>query len=105
MEEVVFTGVYNELGYVIREDGRDIYAAGNYPFCSQEYVKAEDGMGVEIIAEFCATTIEEILSDPSLWKDVVKAQSIAMKNGGIKYSKSLKPEKIAGQASDFCDED
>ena len=105
MKEVVFTGVYNELGYVIREDGRDIYAAGNHPSESQGYVNAEDGMGVEKIADFCADTIEGILSDPSLWKDVVKAQSIAMKNGGIKYSKSLKPEKIAGQTGDFYSED
>jgi len=101
VKEAVITGLYNELGYVVRKNGRAIYAAGNNPYESQDYLNAEDGVGVEKIAEFCADTIEGILSDPSLWEDVVKAQSIAMKNGGTKYSKSLKPREVAVQTGDL----
>jgi len=44
VKEAVITGVYNELGYVVRKNGIAVYAAGNYPFCSHEYVEAKDGM-------------------------------------------------------------
>ena len=101
MKESVITGVYNELGYVVRKNGIAVYAAGNYPFCSQEYVETKDGMGVEMIAELCAGTIEEFVESPSLWKDTIKDQSTTLKNGGTKYSKSLKPRDVAAQTGDL----
>ena len=101
MKEAVITGVYNELGYVVRKNGRAIYAAGNNPYESQDYLSAEDGVGVEKMAHFCGSTVAEIVEAPWLWRDIIEDQSITLRNGGTKHSKSLKPKKVAAQTGDL----
>jgi len=105
VKEAVITGVYNELGYVVRKNGIAIHAVGNSPYESETYVKAEDGMGVDQMAEYCADTIKKMVENPSLWESLLEKskvdQSTTLKNGGTKYSKSLKPRDVAAQTGDL----
>ena len=105
MEEDVLTGIYNERGFVIRKDKIDVYAAGNHHWHSQEYVKVKDGMGIEEIAKCCTDKIAEMISDPVRWEGLRKDQTTILKDGGIKYVKSLKPKAVAGMTGDFWSDD
>ena len=97
MEERLITGVYNELGFCVKNNGKSVYAGGNYPFSSKEYVEAKHGMGIEMIKELCAGTVKEIMENPSQLEDVGEAQFAALRDGGIEYDKSLKPNEVALQ--------
>ena len=97
MEEKLITGVYNELGFCIKNNGEAVYSGGNYPFSSKEYVEAKHGMGIEMIKILCAGTIKEIMENPSQLEGVGEDQSATLRDGGIEYDKSLKPNEVALQ--------
>ena len=58
-----FTGGYNALYYVIYRDGIEFYRAGNSPYDSQDYLPAEEGVGIEEMERFCHLTLAEIASE------------------------------------------
>ena len=66
MTTAILTGVYNEYGYVIRKNGRVIYAAGNHWGDSQDYVGiyvgADDGLSIRmpLLEDADVYSVEEI---------------------------------------------
>lgn len=81
MRTITLTGKYNETCYVIVKGQREVlYQAGNQPGDSQGYVKAEDGVGLEIMKSYCRSTLLEMVKENK-----------PCHMGGVRYVKSLKP--------------
>jgi hypothetical protein len=69
MKKVI--GYYNEIEYkvfIIGESGliKHLYNAGNSPLDSQQYVNAEDGIGLEKMKEYCEQTSKELAKENNL---------------------------------------
>ena len=69
MKKVI--GYYNEIEYevfIIGESGliKLLYNAGNSKLDSQQYVSAEDGIGLEKIKEYCEQTSKELAKENNL---------------------------------------
>lgn len=58
MKQVV--GYYNERKYQIDVDGTEVYQAGNSPYESQDYLNADEGVGLEKMRTYCISTAKEI---------------------------------------------
>jgi hypothetical protein len=52
-------GFYNAKFYCLEVDGKEVYRAGNSPFCSQTYVSTKDGVGLATMERYCRTSAAE----------------------------------------------
>ena len=100
------TGVYSELGYVIKKNGKPVYASGNSLFDSQGYFEAkdEDAVDIETVMKYCTATLSQMVTAPELYPNILGKdvrQEPCLVDGGVKYSKSLNPRKIAATTGDL----
>ena len=55
------SGRYNAARYVIEdENGEEVYEAGNSPYESQGYIGSKDGVGLEVMKNYCTSTLVEM---------------------------------------------
>jgi hypothetical protein len=107
------TGSYNEYGYVVRKNGRTIYAAGNSPYGSQTYIgsklvcngslvsleaipEGSDVLDIKTISRYCENTITEMHDYPHLWGLKLKKGN-EYEIGSVEFAKDLNPLAAAYQ--------
>jgi hypothetical protein len=106
MKNATLTGAYNEYGYVIYQDGRAIYAAGNSPSDSQVYIGVEerepeffyhlpldedvDVLSLETIKLYCEGSLNEAYEFPDRYK--LRGDHIL---GAVRYAPRMIPIGMA----------
>ena len=64
MDKLNFFAEYNEFEYSIYNSKSElVYRAGNSPFDSQQFVSAEDGVGIEKMREYAIYTGNNFADD------------------------------------------
>lgn len=53
-------GYYNELEYRVEVDSKEVYTAGNSHFDSQGYVDTDEGVGLDVMKQYCEQTTRNI---------------------------------------------
>ncbi|QLE46486.1 hypothetical protein FD723_40455 (plasmid) [Nostoc sp. C052] len=58
-----FIGQYNEITYVVIKSNTVIYQAGNSPLESTTFVDKSEGVGKDMMKDFCKTTTKELAEE------------------------------------------